>query len=93
MRLIVAMLVTLSLEFVGTFGARSVMETLVVLGAKSKVSLARELPESLKMFDALVATVVVSAAEFVSLRVATTDTTTPIAKNKKKFQEIIIRAS
>ena len=93
MRLLVATLVTLSLEFVGIFGARSVMETFVVLGAKSKVSLARGLLESLKLFDALVAKVVVSAAEFVSLRVATTDTTTPVANNKKKFQEIIIRVS
>ena len=84
--LLVATLVTLSLEFVGIFGARSVMET--SLGAKSKVSLAGEMLEALELlFVALMARAVVSAVEFVSTRrISATPTATPVVNNKKKFR-------
>ena len=91
--MLVATLVTLSLEFVGIFGARSVMET--SLGAKSKVSLAGEMLEALELpFVALMARAVVSAVEFVSTRrTSATATATPVDNNKKKLEEIIIWAS
>lgn len=62
------------------------METLV--GAESKVSLARE-----AMLERLGLLFVVSAVEFVSFRASTTATATPIANDMKKLQEIIIRGS